>query len=138
MVAWTTGWAACSIRQAALYAVIQEMVEQWTADLEVPETALGDPFAPSPYCASSEQAQTAVDHLRAMWSELEEVPEELPFMQVSLLSKKLRCIDQLRPADAKVEGQPAISWQVACRPCGHRLATAARCLQALPNCSARW
>ena len=79
------------------------------------ETALGDPFAPSqtPYLVSPEQAQTVVDHLRTMWSQLEEAPSDgLPFMRVLLLSKKLRCIDQLRPADEEVEGQQPIPWQV--------------------------
>ena len=95
------------------YAVSQDMVEQWTADLEVLETALGDPFAPSAYLISSQQAQTVIEQLCAIWSQLEDAPSEgLPFMQMLLLSKKLRCIDQLRPADVEVEGQPAISWQV--------------------------
>ena len=95
------------------YAVSQDMVEQWIADLEVLETALGDPFAPSPYLVSPEQAQTVVEQLRAMWTNLEDAPSEgLPFIQLLLLSKKLRCIDQLRPADVEVDGQPAISWQV--------------------------
>jgi hypothetical protein len=97
------------------YAVSLDTVEQWIADLEVLETALGGPFAPSqtPYLVSPEQAQTVVDHLRTMWSQLEEAPSDgLPFMRVLLLSKKLRCIDQLRPTDDEVEGQPPILWQV--------------------------
>ena len=95
------------------YAVSQSMKEQWTLDLELLETALRDPFAPSPYLVSDQQAQSVVDHLRAMWTELEEAPPEgLPPMQMLLLSKRLRCIDQLRPADVEEEGQPAISWQV--------------------------
>lgn len=95
------------------YAVSPEMVKQWTADLEVLETALGDPFVPSPYLVSSERAQTVIEQLRDMWRQLEDAPPEgLPFMQVLLFSKMLRCIEQLRPKDVEEEGQPAISWQV--------------------------
>jgi len=87
-----------------LYAVSESMKEQWTLDLELLETALRDPFASSPYLVSDNQAQTVVDHLRAMWMELEGAPPEgFPAMQMLLLSKKLRCIDQLRPADVEEE-----------------------------------
>ncbi len=99
--------------QPQFYAVPHGMLEQWTADLEVLETALATPYATSPYAVSAPEAQIVVDHLRAMWRELEEAPEwGLPFMQVLLLSKKLRCIDQLRPSCEEVEGGPAIPWQV--------------------------
>ncbi len=95
------------------YAVSHDMVQQWTVDLEVLESALAAPYAASPYPVSGAEAQIVVDHLRSIWSELEEAPEwGLPFMQVLLLSKKLRCIDQLRPAYEEVEGGTAIPWQV--------------------------
>jgi hypothetical protein len=99
--------------QAHFYAVSQSMVEQWTADLGVLEAALGGPHALSPYGVRDDQAQTVVDHLRAMWTELENSPScGPPYMQLLLLSKRLRCIDQLRPAAEELEGQPPILWQV--------------------------
>jgi hypothetical protein len=95
------------------YAVTEGMVAEWVADLEVLEVALRGPYAPCPRIVAPRQAQAVVDQLRAMWAQLEEPPPGgLPFVQVLLMSKKLYCIDQLRPCDEEVEGRPAISWQV--------------------------
>jgi hypothetical protein len=97
------------------YAVAHGMVEQWIADLEELETALAAPCAPSPSPISGAQAQLVCEQLHAMWQEMEEASAaglQLPFMQVLLLSKKLCCIDQLRPSDEEAEGRPPIPWQV--------------------------
>jgi hypothetical protein len=90
-------------------------VEQWIADLDELETALAAPYAPSPSPVSGAQAQLVCEQLRAMWQEVEEASAaglQLPFMQVLLVSKKLFCIDQLRPSDEEMEGEPPIPWQV--------------------------
>ncbi len=94
------------------YAVPHDMVEQWTADIEELEVALAAPYASSPYSVSAAQAQIVCDRLTAMRDELDQSPAGLPFMQLLLLSKKLRCVDQLRPSDQSVEGGPPVPWQV--------------------------
>jgi hypothetical protein len=94
------------------YAVPRGMLEQWTVEIEQLEAALGGPHS-RPYAAvSGTKAQLVCDRLRAIWNGLEDAPDGLPFLQVLLLSKKLRCIDALRPNVVENSRGPAIPWQL--------------------------
>jgi hypothetical protein len=110
---------------APFYDMPDSMVEQWTNDLEELETALAGPFLPSPVAVDAGAAQLVCNRLEEMWQQLEDASSTgLPFMQMLLLSKKLRCVDQLRP---NVEEADVPSSQVfelralLMRLCAHEL-----------------
>jgi hypothetical protein len=87
-----------SYADAPFHDVPNSMVDQWTTDIEELETALAGPLLPSPVTVDAAAAQVVCTCLNEMWQQLQDAPASgLPLMQMLLLSKKLRCVDQLRP-----------------------------------------
>jgi hypothetical protein len=87
-----------SYADAPFHDVPDSMVDQWTTDIEELETALAGPLLPSPVTVDATAAQVVCTRLNEIWQQLQDAPASgLPLMQMLLLSKKLRCVDQLRP-----------------------------------------
>jgi hypothetical protein len=87
-----------SYSAALFHDVTEGMVEQWTNDIEELETALSGPYLEPPVSVSAEDAQMVCKRLNEMWQQLEDPPDAgVPPMQMLLLTKKLLCVDQLRP-----------------------------------------
>ena len=79
--------------------VTQQMLDQWTTEIEELETALAAPFHPtSPTPLSATEAQLVCSRLNEMLTQLENAGEEFSFMQLLLLAKKVLCVDQLSPS----------------------------------------
>jgi hypothetical protein len=83
---------------APFHDVPDSMVDQWTTEIEELETALAGPWLPSPVAVDAAAAQVVCTRLNEMWQQLQDAPASgLPLLQMLLLTKKLRCVDQLRP-----------------------------------------
>ena len=79
--------------------VTQQMLDQWTTEIEELETALAAPFHPtSPTPLDATEAQLVCSRLNEMLTQLESAGEEFSFMQLLLLAKKVLCVDQLSPS----------------------------------------
>ena len=125
-----------SSSEAPFFDVPQSLVDQWTADIEEIETALGSPFRledPEPVDAIA--ARQVCTLLTEWLQQLRDPHTELSFMEMLLLSKKLLCVDQLRPSFEAEDDTPASSSKCApsardssrTRACGPLLCAALCC-----------
>lgn len=77
-------------------------LQQWTSDLELIEAALGRPFHPYEPAPVDHNGAQQVCELMTQWlTQLDDASVTLSFLDLLLLTKKLLCMDQLRPDTPK-------------------------------------